>query len=180
MKYGWVIALLVLVAGLASAGGQLELVEPTDAGDGFKRVEVEGVIVDWRVNGETIAVRMEAPTTGWVSIGFDPARIMQDANMIMVAVTDEGVQAEDHFGTGRIRHAPDTELGGSSDILSVDATEADGRTEVTFSIPLNSGDVYDRVLRPGTVHSFIVAYGKQDDDDFGSYHDYAGGFQAEL
>ena len=171
------VLILVLAAGAGFAGGQMEELQPTETGDGFKRVEMEGVTVDWRIEEAAVRVRLSAPTTGWVSIGFDPASVMKDANMILAYVDDDGVQAEDHFGTGRIRHAPDSDLGGTSDISDLTGSERDGRTEVAFTIPLDSGDPYDRILREGTTHTIIVAYGKDGADNYDSYHDYSGGFR---
>lgn len=171
---------LLLTGGIALAGGQLEVVEAADGPDGFKQVTTDEVTVAWRIDGENVRVRVSAPTTGWVSVGFDPATAMLDANMIIGYVADGEVHIEDHFGTGRIRHRPDTELGGTVDVREVSGIEQGGRTELAFTMPLDSDDQYDRVLRPGTTHAIIFAYGNDGEDDVGSYHSASGGFQVEF
>jgi hypothetical protein len=173
-------AVILLAAELASGGGQLEVVKAPVGPEGFKQVTMEEVLVAWRIDGEAVRVRVSAPTTGWVAVGFDPAAGMLDANIIIGYVDDGEVRIEDHFGTGRIRHRPDSELGGTVDVSEASGTEQRGRTELAFTMPLDSDDPYDRVLRPGTTHAFLFAYGHDGENNVESYRATRGGFQAEL
>lgn len=62
----------LLFSALLFAGGTQE-VNPTQDDDGFTQVSAGDVEVSWRAGEEEIEFRISAPTTGWVSIGFDPA-----------------------------------------------------------------------------------------------------------
>jgi hypothetical protein len=69
---------------------------------------------------------------------------------------------------GANSHPPDTDLGGSDDIIDYAGTESDGLTVLEFVIPLDSGDPYDHALETGETYDVILAIGDQ--DSFDSYH----------
>ena len=69
---------------------------------------------------------------------------------------------EDHFGTGNVKHKPDTEIDGKDDIIEMSGTEKDNVTELSFTIPLDSGDSRDKKLVPDKKVKIICAYGKRD------------------
>jgi hypothetical protein len=117
-----------------------------------------------------LLVRVRAPTDGWVAVGFDPTNRMENANIIIGYVSNDTAYIRDDFGTGFTSHAADTSaaLGGNSNVTDISGTETGGVTEITFTIPLNSGDSRDRVLVVGQVYSVILAYGT--DDSFDAPH----------
>ncbi len=128
----------------------------------------------WRFQGDTGVFAIEAKTTGWVALGIDPEQVMNKADMIFGWVTEDGqVNVVDTFATGpNGPHPPDTELGGSADVLEYGGTQRDGVTTIEFSRSLNTGDRYDKeVPREGTL-KVIWAYG--DSDDFEEFHAKAG------
>ena len=115
--------------------------------------------IHWARDEEHIYVGMRARTGGWVAVGFDatPGAGMADADMILGAVNCCGVTISDEFGTGPTAHRPDTELGGTDDILEFGGTEQGGWTTIEFKRALDTGDPYDAVLTEGTV-TIIWAY----------------------
>jgi hypothetical protein len=131
-------------------------------------------ILRWRIQGDTVVFAMEGKTSGWVALGIDPEQVMDQADMIFGWVTESGeAQVVDTFSTGQVGpHPPDTELGGSADVLEFAGTENDGVTTIEFSRRLSTGDNYDKdVPKEGTL-KVIWAYG--DSDDFEDYHTAAG------
>ena len=60
-------------------------------------------------------------------------------------------------------HAPDTSAGGSQNVAHVTGTETGGITELSFDIPLNSGDSHDIVLAAGQSYLVLLSYGSSDD-----------------
>ncbi|MBN2811330.1 DOMON domain-containing protein [Treponema zuelzerae] len=127
----------------------------------------------WKIEGSSLVAELSAPTTGWISVGFGPTRIMKDADMYLFAVTPSGeVVAEDHFGTGSISHKKDVDIGGTSDVTVLSGSEKDGVTTVRFSIPLNSGDEYDAKLEAGKSVKAIFASSAK--DSFTSKHNKKG------
>ena len=136
----------------------------------FVTVTAMDMELSWRVVGPDLEVKVSAPTTGWVAVGFDPSRMMRDANILIGYVSGTATVVTDQFGASTVTHRPDTDLGGTEDITVLGGTEAAGRTELHFTIPLDSGDDRDRPLVPGQEYRVILAYGENGADDLESYH----------
>jgi hypothetical protein len=129
----------------------------------------------WKAESESLHVRLSAPTTGWVSAGFDPTagQGMQDADYIIGYVVNDSVFfIQDNYGDSPTTHLADTLGGGFNNVKPIKGTESNGRTEIEFMIPLNSGDTRDRVLVVGNTYSVQLAYGPNDSDDFESLHEF--------
>ena len=170
--------LLLLTTGFVVAQGGQAVDVP--ALDGFSRSSAGGVDVQWRVDGETLEVQMAANTTGWVSVGFDPSRMMADANIIIGYVEDGEVVIADDYGTGATKHDRDTNHGGTNDVTVVEGREVDGTTIIRFTIPLDSGDEMDKALETGTTYTALASHGPDGANDFTTYHADRGSFQLEL
>lgn len=166
------------MAGTAAAEDSDSPVEPTAEEDAAAKstqneAEVRTETVDdfelqWSIEDGNLTFAVSAPTEGWVAVGFEPERMMMGANIIIGYVADGEAVVSDQTGTATTAHGPDTANGGSDDLLDFGGTESDGRTEIRFTIPLDSGDDTDKPLSPGTEHTIILAYG--DRDDLESYH----------
>ena len=172
----FVAALMTIFIIAAAAGGNKD---ETESGriadpplDGYSRVSDESMSFDfqWMVDGENLNIQMTALTTGWLAIGFDPENKMAGANMLIGFVSDGSVFLRDDFGDGQVKHTPDTKLGGEENFSQLEGNEADGKTRIRFTIPLDSGDAFDKPLEPGVTYKVIYAYGPDGKDDFGSYH----------
>lgn len=138
---------------------------PSDAS-----TRIAGVDVHVQRAGELLQVSVVAPSTGWVAVGFDPSRGMAGANMIIGYVDGDTVMIRDDFGVSPFSHVADERRGGTSDITDVTGHEQNGRTTLTFSIPLDSGDALDKPLDPGQEYRILAAYGPDGADDFTTYH----------
>lgn len=125
----------------------------------FERAQWDHYILEWRVIGQELEVRMSAQTQGWVGVGFEPTRQMEGANILIGYVDGTNVIIEDHFGHGRVAHRADTRQGGRSDVRLIEGSQFDGRTTIHFAIPLNSGDTADTVIRRGSTVTVIYAWG---------------------
>ncbi|MFQ6134921.1 MAG: DOMON domain-containing protein [Nitrososphaerales archaeon] len=130
-----------------------------------------GMSVYWEHDGENIYLGMVSKGTGWVAIGFGPENTgMDGANIVIGAVDDaSGVLAIlDEIGVG-FEHYPDTDQGGSDDILGKAGSQNGGTTVIEFVFPLDSGDVHDHAFQVGGTYGFILAYQKSV-DDMAEYH----------
>lgn len=131
--------------------------------DGYNEIRpANGMVVSWRVEEQRLRVVLDAPTAGWVGIGFKPELKMQGADFIIGYVRGGEVFIADHFGTHKDRHAVDTRVQGTSDVQLLGGSETGGRTRLEFSIPLDSGDARDKPLRPGERVPVLLCYGPQD------------------
>lgn len=173
---------LALLAAFASPGCGSEALGETssDSPDTENSITVENFSLSWELDGETANFTMSAPTTGWIAVGFEPSSAMKDANIIIGYVIGEEVYISDDWGDGFISHRVDTDLGGSDDVSLTEGSEIDGITAISFSIPLNSGDSYDRIIQPGSAGKVILAFGPDDADDFQGYHIWAETIELEF
>ncbi len=143
----------------------IEVIQGTD---GSKSVQAIGMTFQWRFEGESLVIHVTSPGKGWIGVGFDPRSLMREADFILMYVSDGQVVAADQYGSQLTNHERDTALGGTDNVTVVGGSETASGTEVTFSIPVNSGDQYDKVLTPGGEHAVLLAY--SDADDFETQH----------
>jgi hypothetical protein len=137
----------------------------------FESLEHEGYTLQWRVDGDMIDVVVSYETTGWLSVGFDPSRMMKDANIVIGYVDGDTVTISDEYGTGQTAHRADTEIDGSDDLENTSGSESGGVTELRFSMPLDSGDSADKPLEPGQSYTVLLAHGPDGADDKTTYHE---------
>jgi hypothetical protein len=142
------------------------------AADYQHSLTVDQMSFSWSVNADSLAVRLSAPTTGWVAVGFNPTEMMKDANIIIGYVKDGKAELSDDFGSGPTVHMPDDKRGGASNLTLVGGSEAGNSTTLEFSIPLNSGDANDGVISPTVDTKVMLAYGP-DRDSFKMKHQFA-------
>jgi hypothetical protein len=149
--------------------------EETDGTEGtendYKVITSEGITLKWKADTlDLLHVKVSATTRGWVAVGFGPTDKMKDANFIIGYVEAGNVRIRDDFGTGQFSHASDTSLGGTDDVTNKEGTETNGNTEISFTVPLDSGDSYDRALAVGQSYLVILAHGSDNDDNFTTHH----------
>jgi hypothetical protein len=157
---------LLLWVGLMSSGTQLVWAQP------FQTVSAAGITLNYRVTDEpqNLECQLIATTTGWVAVGFAPTQQMQNANFIIGYHNAGNTFIRDDFGTSTSTHASDTSLGGQNNIVLSSSTESGGITQLNFKIPLNSGDIFDKVLTVGQTYSIILGRGFNGSDSFTSGH----------
>lgn len=121
-------------------------------------------IFHWQFANEMMYFGLETTSQGWAAIGFEPTTRMKDAD-ILLGGTENGVPyIYDMFSTGPTGpHPPDTDLGGTSDIIEYGAQEQAGGTVVEFSRRKDTGDSYDKVLTPGAEITIIWAHANTDE-----------------
>ena len=165
MKRLFLFVMVCLLAAAVTAGAFEQVLNAA----GFQEVKAaNGMVLQWKVEGERLHVILSGRTEGWVAVGFNPSDKMKDANFILGYVADGEVVLEDHYGTRKGRHAADTDLEGAENTELIGGFERDGVTQIEFAIPLDSGDEADRALVPGERYPVLLAYGKA--DDFGKGH----------
>ncbi|NBD36196.1 MAG: hypothetical protein GVY30_09385 [Chloroflexi bacterium] len=139
-------------------------------GEYAQQADYNGIRVWWMNDDAHLYLAMEGDTTGWVAVGINPELGMKGADYIFGYVADGEAQVWDAWGQDRTgaTHPPDTEIGGSDDIVAFAGVEEEGVTRLEVQIPLDSGDEYDHALVPGKSYPLIVAIGGK--DEFNAYH----------
>lgn len=112
----------------------------------------------WVFKADTIEFTMSAPTTGWISLGFNPAKRMKDADYILAFVENGQVFISDEYGTGNTSHKNDVSLGGENSAKPISFVTESNKTTITFALPLSSGDQYDTVFVEGEKCKVLGAY----------------------
>jgi len=123
-----------------------------------------GLAVYWSQDNTLLYMGITGLGPGWAAVGFNPSFAMKDANIIMMAFSEDQALIRDDFGVSNFDHQPDTELGGTSDIEE----HAGSPDAFEFVILLDSGDEYDQELIPGQTYKMILAV--SDSPDFDSKH----------
>jgi hypothetical protein len=143
-------------------------------------LESGGFRVFWSNDDMVLHLGLLSPGTGYVAIGLDPDQRMRGANYILGAVRGDGqLDMRDDYGTGLLRHEADDAIGGRDDILEAAGREVDGQTMIEFVIPLDSGDPFDKPLRPGETYTILVAF-HNTDDSFSAMHSQRGSGEIQL
>ena len=142
----------------------------------WQQTSAANVTLEYRVtdDSQSLEVKVTANTTGWVSAGFNPTTVMRNANIIIGYVSGTTASIRDDYGVSNTSHASDVGLGGTSDVTLIGGTESGGSTMLHFSIPLNSGDQYDRELQIGQSYPVILARGANNADNYSGMHADAG------
>lgn len=126
-------------------------------------VEVNNIRFEWDVVSNEVVMTVEAPTTGWVSVGWGAAVKMKDADFVIGYVTNGSYGVlEDHFGVSPTGHRLDTDLGGRVNVRLLEAQEKDGKTRIVFVRSLVTKDAYDKDLVLDKPFDVILAYGRFD------------------
>ena len=133
---------------------------------------VDKMTFDWSIEGDKLAVKLSAPTMGWVGIGFHPTDMMKDARIILGFVKDGKVEISDEFGHQPTQHVPNTNKGGTNNVTVMSGSETSTTTSLEFSIPLQSGNANDAAIDPKADTVIILAYGP-DRDSFKLKHQFA-------
>jgi len=142
-------------------------------------VKDKNISFAWKVEGDTLAVKMSAETEGWVGIGFNPVKEMQGANFILGYVKKGKAKIDDDFGYDENRHKSDTKLDGTSDVTLIGGTEEGGVTTIEFTIPLDSGDKNDTKIDVNGETIVLLAYGAGR-DSFLAKHKYRTSLKVNL
>ncbi len=124
------------------------------------KLEVKNMQFSWTVEGDKIHVKLSAKTTGWVGIGFYPEKKMGGANIIIGAVKNGKFKIEDHYANKSKGHSNDEKMGGKNDVLNPSGSEENGVTTISFTLPLDTGDKFDKPINPTGTSKIMLAHGK--------------------
>ncbi len=137
--------------------------------NGWRTLSHEGFVLKWRVQDSNLEVELEGPSTGWIAVGFAGSYMMHDSNIIIGYVNGSSVSIRDDFGVDSNTHVSDTDLqGGEQNVSDKSGSEDSEKTTIFFSIPMNSGDLYDNTLSEGQTYNIVLACAADGADNFTS------------
>jgi hypothetical protein len=152
MKKYFVSTLFIVACILVSATGLWAM-------DYQHNLKAKDMTFSWSIEGDMIHVELSAKTTGWVGIGFNPDKAMQNANIIIGAVKNGKVKIQDHFGNRKRGHIADSEQGGIDHVKNAAGSEKNGITTISFTIPLNTDEKFDTPIKADGTDIIMLAHG---------------------
>ena len=128
------------------------------------KISLANISFEWSIEKQNIHIQLVAKTKGWVAIGFNPTGKMQGANFILGYVKRGKVKLQDQFGIRRLTHIRDELNNGQSHVSNAAGSEKRGKTTISFTIPLDSGDKSDKKIDPQGETKVLLAYGPARDN----------------
>jgi len=163
-KYCAISAALIALLALSAACED----NPFDP-NAWKTKSHDGFVLKWRVQGSSLEVELKGPSTGWIAVGFAGSYMMHDSNIIIGYVNGSSVSIRDDFGVDSNTHVSDSDLqGGEQNVSGKSGSEGSGTTTIFFTIPLDSGDLYDNALSEGQSYNIVFACSADGADNFTS------------
>ena len=123
--------------------------------DAWKKIERNGMVFEWKIEGTKLRCKMKAPTTGWVAIGFNTHANLPGTNLIMDAVEQEFFRIDDRYIVAPGNHKSMIQMGVDDQITLKNAKEWQGTTMIEFVIPLQSNDKYHLQLNKGSEYHLL-------------------------
>jgi hypothetical protein len=141
---------------------------PALASDAPREVSAAGVRLRWQVltdrTGEAndLHACVEAATTGWIAVGFSPRAELAGTRLVMVRVVGGHAHAEMHIAEPP-QHHHRRRADGTEWVREVTGQQANGVTQVCFTIPLRTDAVGDTALHPGQAVHMVLAWSHEPD-----------------
>ncbi len=137
--------------------------------NGWNTLSHEGFVLKWRVQDSDLEVELKGPSTGWIAVGFAGSYMLHDSNIIIGYVNGSSVSIRDDFGVDSDTHVSDSDLmGGEQNVSDKSGSEDSGSTTIYFTIPLDSGDLYDNALSEGQSYNIVLVCSADGADNFTS------------
>lgn len=129
----------------------------------MKEVRKNNMIVKWKIEKEQIHFEMEAPTDGWVAIGFNKTTSLAGTYLLMGRIKDGKAEVVEHYTEKSGTYKPITNYGIPNQIIGIIGDEKQNITKLYFSIPTKKASKYHKQLLPNTKWTLLLAYSLDDD-----------------
>ncbi|UTW63973.1 hypothetical protein KFE98_07485 [bacterium SCSIO 12741] len=131
----------------------------------YQQVISSGMVFRWKVENDSLRVKLRAPTSGWLAVGFNRQSGIVGSALIMGANRDGVSQVEEQFVIGPQQHPPVSKLGSATSIAEAICVEKNGVSEMTFCLPLQAQDKWHCDLQSSGPIYVALAYSREDDFD---------------
>lgn len=128
-----------------------------------KKISKNGMQVSWKFSNSQIHFQMEAPTTGWLAIGFNTQENMTGTYLLMGKVENNQVTLVEHYTSSPGNYKPLTAYNVTTSVASIKGMESIHKTNVKFSLPIHPKNKYARELGEGNSYIMTLAFSQSDD-----------------
>lgn len=113
--------------------------------------------------GDDLVMELQAPTTGWVGVGFNQENSILQSDLLLFNIVDGQATGTDLYVKGFGNPQADKALGGDRNVEILSFREEDNHTYIQFRRPLKAADAYDFQLQAGEAFWLILAYSTHDE-----------------
>lgn len=129
----------------------------------LKTITKNQMTVSWHFEGDRIYFEISAPTTGWVTIGFNTETGISGAYLLMGNIINSKVNLVEHYTKSPGNYSPISKLGAKSQIEDLEGLQQSRKSVIKFSLPTTSLSRYQKDLSEGKDYYMIMAYSQEDD-----------------
>ncbi len=129
----------------------------------MKKIAQNGMTVDWEIDQERLLLTIQAPTSGWVAVGFNTRDGLTGTNLIMTAVEGAETNISDRYIVAPGDHRSVADLGGKSAVTLIAGVENATGTTVRFALSLKAADRFHLDLAEGKTLHLLMAFSREDD-----------------
>jgi hypothetical protein len=131
--------------------------------DPMKEIKKNNMSVKWKIEKDIIHFEMQAPTEGWVAIGFNETASLTGTYLLMGRIRDGRAEVMEHYTDKPGSYRPISDYGISSRTKAITGTESGDFTRLKFSLPVAAASKYHKELLPGTKWTLLLAFSLADD-----------------
>jgi len=129
----------------------------------MKEISKNNMTVRWKTEQEIIHFEMEAPTDGWVAIGFNETSSLTGTYLLMGRVKNGKTEVVEHYTSQPGSYKPIVQYGVASQITIISGTETGNFTRLKFSIPVAAASKYHKELLTDSKWTLLMAFSLDDD-----------------
>lgn len=129
----------------------------------MKEITKNKMTVRWKIEQEFILFEMEAPSNGWVAIGFNETSSLTGTYLLMGRVKNGKAEVVEHYTDKPGSYKPIIQYGVASQITNISGTELEKFTRLKFVIPIKAASSYHKELLSDSEWTFLMAYSIDDD-----------------
>jgi len=121
------------------------------------KIEEENVRYEWGHSEERMHSRLQAPTEGWIAVGFNSQRKLKGTRFVIAETSSFPVRVEEHIAL-----VPDHQKVQDLDLLKtvddVSGSYENGTSKLCFSLPHLFSDQPGLILTPNTQIYIMLAW----------------------
>ncbi|WP_456459487.1 DOMON domain-containing protein [Reichenbachiella sp.] len=126
-----------------------------------KRIEQNGMAVTWFFTNQRVHFEVSAPTTGWVTVGFNETNSLNGAYLLMSRVYDSCPEVVEHTVLSHGVYRPIEEV--LTSVADVEGIENMIASRIQFSLPTSNYAKHAKMLEEGQQIYMTLAYSESDD-----------------
>lgn len=129
----------------------------------FKEIQKNQMVVRWKFDNQRLYFEMEAPTNGWVTIGFNETSALSETYLLMGRVQKGQAEIVEHYTSSPGNYRPIGDFDIPSQVSEISGMELKNYTKISGFVPINKASKYHKNLSPGSKWTLLIAYSLDDD-----------------